>query len=332
MKYRHRFLALITLATVGLVLAVALTSATAGSSKSAAEPKVAVILAVGLKDTGYGRSALAGITKLKNDFGIEVATSDLVKPADFATSLSSYASRGYNVVIADGVEFQDAAKQVAPQFPNTHFIVINGYLAAAPNLTAYDFEWEQAGFLGGLVAGAATKSNKLGNVGGIKIPPIQRLFFGFAQGAKRINPKSRTTVSWVGSFTDPGKAKAVTLAQISRGIDVIWAIADSANTGVYAAVKQKKIKAIGYGSDESSLAPRNIISTTVVDYGKTIYQAVALARQDKLQPIVYVQGFKQGVLGLAPFRGLLTRAQAARVNALATQAKAGKIAIKKMGQ
>lgn len=332
MKYRHRHLALLALVTAGLVLAVALSNAMAGRTKSAAGLKVAVVLAVGLKDTGYGRSALAGITKIEKDFKIDVATSDLIKPADFATSLSDYASRGFNVVIADGVEFQDAAKQVAPKFPKTKFVVVNGFLAAKPNLTAYNFRWEQAGFLGGIVAGVVTKSNKLGNIGGIKIPPIEALFFGFAEGVKKVNPGATTTVSYVGSFTDPAKAKTVALAQISTGIDVIWAIADSANTGVYQAVKQKGIRAIGYGSDESSLAPKNIVSTTLVDYGKVIYDSVARAKAGTLQPIVYVEGFKEGVFGLAPFGGLLTSAQGAKVRALAKQAQAGKIPIKTMGR
>lgn len=331
MKYRHRQLVPVALVTAGLVLAVTLSNATAGGSKSGAGLKVAVVLSVGLKDTGYGRSALSGITKIKKDFGIDVATSDLVKPADFATSMSDYASRGFNVVIADGVEFQDAAKQVAAKFPKTKFVVVNGFLAAKPNLTAYNFRWEQAGFLGGLVAGVATKSNKLGNIGGVKIPPIQQLFFGFAQGVKKVNPAAVTTVSYAGSFTDPAKAKTVALAQISQGIDVIWAIADTANTGIYQAVKQKRIKAVGYGTDESSFAPKNIISTTLVDYGKVIYQAVARARAGTLQPTVYLEGFKEGVFGLAPFHGLLTSAQAAKVNALAKQAEAGKIPIKAMG-
>jgi basic membrane protein A and related proteins len=330
-KYRHRHVALLALVTAGLVLSVALSSATAARSTSTAGLKVAVVLSVGLRDTGYGRSALAGITKIKKDFGIDVATSDLVAPANFATSMSDYASRGFNVVIADGVEFQDAAKQVAAKFPNTKFVVVNGSLAAKPNLTAYNFRWEQAGFLGGIVAGVATKSNKLGNIGGIKIPPIQQLFFGFAQGVKKVNATATTTVSYAGSFTDPAKAKTVALAQISQGIDLIWAVTDTANTGIYQAVKQKRIRAIGYGTDESSFAPKNIITTTLVGYGKVIYQAVAAAKAGTLQPIVYLEGFKQGVFGLAPFRGLLTSAQAAKVNALAKQAEAGKIPIKTMG-
>jgi basic membrane protein A len=322
-------------ATAGLISTVALVGPSLGAAKHVAateSPKVAVVLSVGLRDTGYGRSALAGINRIKSQLGLQVDAVDLVKPADFANSLSDFAQRGYGIVIADGVEFQEAAAEVAPKFPNTKFIVVNGFQAAEPNLTAEDFAWEQAGYLGGLAAGLSTKTNKIGNIGGAKIPPIERLFYGFAQGVKRVNPKAKVTISWVGSFTDPAKAKTTAQAQASRGIDVIWAIADTGNTGIFQAAKEKKIKVIGYGTDEHSLAPKNILTTTLVDYGKVIFNAVNLARSGALTPTVYVNGFKQGVLGLAPFRGSVPPAAVAKINRLAKQAEAGKVTIKKMGQ
>lgn len=333
MKVRFLRLAAVTSAVAGLVLGGTLAGAAAQSKPAAAGSlKVAVLLSTGLKDTGYGRAAYSGILKVQKDFGIKAATADLIKPADFANAMTSYASRGYDLVILDGVEFQDAAKQVSAKFPKTWFVVVNGFLAGKPNLAAVDFEWEQAGFLAGIVAGLATKSNKVGNIGGIKIPPIEGLFFGFKQGLAVVNPKAAVTVSYVGSFTDPGKAKTVADAQISQGVDVIWAIADTANTGIFQAVQEKGIKAIGYGTDESSFAPKNIVSTTLVGYGTVIYGIVKLARAGKLQPTVYVEGFKQGVLGLAPFHGLLSAKDAAKATSLAKQAKAGKLKIEKMGQ
>jgi len=318
--------ALAVLATVALALGVALGGAGAANSK----PKVAVILSVGLKDTGYGLSALSGITKIQKQLGLEVASTDHVKPADFATALAGYASRGYGLVIADGVEFQDAAKEVATQFPDVQFLVINGFLGIPPNLSAMDFRWEQAGYLGGLAAGLATKTNVVGNIGGIKIPPIERLFYGFQQGLKAVNPKAKLVTSWVGSFTDPGKAKTVAEAQISKKVDVIWAIADSGNTGIFQAVTGKKVLAIGYGSDEYKLAPKHMVTTTLVDYGKTIFEGAKLAMEGKLEPKAYVNGFEEGVFGLAPTRGLMPKAMVAKLNPLVAKAKSGAVKIKPM--
>jgi basic membrane protein A len=321
--------AVVAVAVTVAALAARSQAARSPNAARAETPKVAVILSVGLKDTGYGRSALGGINRVKAQLGNQVDTADLVKPADFASAMSDFASRGYPLVILDGVEFQDAAKQVAPQFPKTTFVVVNGFLAAEPNLAAVNFEWEQAGFLGGIVAGLATKSNKLGNIGGVKIPPIQGLFYGFAQGAKQTNKKAKVTVSWVGTFTDPGKAKQVALAQISRGVDVIWAIADTGNTGIFQAVTEKNKKVIGYGVDESNLAPKNTLTTTIVKYGTVIFNVVKEFNEGQFKPTVEVVGFKDKVFDLAPIRGL-TKAQVATALRLAKQAKAGKVPIKKL--
>jgi basic membrane protein A len=295
---------------------------------AAAKPKIAVLLSTGLKDTGYGRAAYSGILQLQKQFGIKIDTTDLIKPADFATAGETYASRGYDIVVYDGVEFQDAAKQVAAKFPKTNFIVVNGFLGIPPNLSAGTFVWQQIGFLAGLAAGLATKSNIVGGVGGVQIPPIVSLYDGYTQGVKYVNPRAKVIISWSGTFTDPAKAKTTAEAQISRGVDVIYAISDSANTGIYQAVKEKNIKAIGYGTDENSFAPKNVITTTLVGYGKVVHDLVTLAIKHQIKPQVYVFSFKTKTAGLAPFRGLVPPAVSAKILRLAKQAEAGKIPIK----
>jgi basic membrane lipoprotein Med (substrate-binding protein (PBP1-ABC) superfamily) len=294
-----------------------------------AKPKVAVLLSVGLKDTGYGRSAFAGIEQIREELGNQVDHADLIKPADFATAMSDYAQRGYEIVIANGVEFQDAANRVAKQFPETRFVVVNGFQGAEPNLSAFDFEWEQAGYLAGIAAGLTTKSNKLGNIGGVEIPPIQRLFFGFQQGAKAVNPDAEVTETWVGSFTDTGKAGQVAEAQISQGIDTIWAIADTANPGIFEAADKQGAKVIGYGVDESDLAPDATLTTALVDYGKVIFTAVKLANDDQLEPKVYVQSYQDDVFGLAPLNDV-DEETTSEIEKLAQEAQEGGVEIEKM--
>jgi basic membrane protein A and related proteins len=322
-----------------LVLALAIGAMTAcgddddGNGSGAAGggdgPRVAVLLSVGLDDTGYGRAAQQGIDQIEQELGSEVTAVDLIKPAEFASTMSDFARRGYDLVIANGVEFQDAAVRVAQQNRDTHFVVVNGFQAAPPNLSAFDFEWEQAGFLGGIAAGNATESNRLGNIGGVEIPPIQRLFHGFEQGAKEVKPDARVTTSYVGSFTDTGKAGNVAEAQMSRGIDVIWAIADTANPGIFDAAAQGDALVIGYGVDESDLAPDATLTTTIVDYGKVIFTAAQLFDQDNLEPRVYVQGFDQDVFDLAPIMNV-DDAVAEQITETAERVKNGEFQIEKM--
>jgi basic membrane lipoprotein Med (substrate-binding protein (PBP1-ABC) superfamily) len=173
-----------------------------------------------------------------------------------------------------------------------------------------------------------TKSNHVGTMSSIKIPPIEGLYYGFQQGVKQVNPKATTVNSYMGTnVPDTGLSANLTSAQASRGIDVVFTVATGADPGVFRAAGEKNIKVIGYGTDETNLGPQAILSSSLVDYTGTMVTMAKLFSQGQLQPKVYTYGFKDHAFSLAPIANA-PKSMASKIQQLAQQAEAGKFQIK----
>src|SRR4026208_1921431 len=112
-------------------------------------------------------------------------------PAEQDEALRTYAAQGYDLVFAHGFEFQGPAERASAQYPKTVFIVTSGARARG-RVAPLILRLEEASYLAGMVAGGLTRSNILGFVGGIELPPIKAAYEGWVNGAKAVNPKVRS--------------------------------------------------------------------------------------------------------------------------------------------
>jgi basic membrane protein A and related proteins len=291
--------------------------------------KVAIIL-TRPQSSAFGVPATKAAVQIKA-MGNDVTVQGGVSEANVATTLQGYAARGYALVLVDGAEMQQQAQQVAATQPKTEFVVINGNAAKAPNLASATYSWEQSGFLAGITAGLVTKTNKVSTMSSIKIPPIEGLYYGFQQGVKAVNPKASTVNSYMATnVPDTGLAANLTAAQASRGNDVVFTVATAADPGVFRAAQQKGIHVIGYGTDETNLGPKQILTSTLVDYEGTMVHMTQLFDSGQLKPQVYTYGFKDKAFSLAPLTNM-PAAVAAKIKTDAAKALAGGYPIKVLG-
>ncbi|MGQ0803498.1 MAG: BMP family protein [Actinomycetota bacterium] len=324
---RFRVLAMTVAATLVLgVFANGSSVASTGSGEKE-DAKIAVLLPGSLTDSGYGLAAKNGVRDIKKRFGVDVTVSEKVQPADFVDTMRDYADRDFDLILATGVQFQDAAAQVGAEFPDTSFVIIDGFQSAPPNVAVVDYRYEQAGFLGGLAAAVVTKSGKVAAVGGDQIPPIERLLFGFEQGVEAADPDVEVATSYVGDLFDPVKTKQVSDALAADGADVLWVVTVGGTPGAIQSIRENEILGIGYGDDSYELAPNYIVTTTLVDTRKTIVDMTKRFLDGKLKGKTYKSGFKQKVFGLADFRDLATPEQEERIRQLEKDAKSGNLPI-----
>jgi basic membrane protein A len=300
------------------------------SAPAEAKAKVAVVMTRPV-DSAFGKPAVDAAAEIKSKFGNETTVQGGVTQANVSKTLEGYASRDYGLVIVHGAEMQQQAQQVAAQFPKVRFVVVNGNASAAPNLSSATYQWEESGFLAGVAAGLTTKSDKVGTMSSIKIPPIQGLYYGFQQGVKQVNPKASTVNSYMGTnVPDTGLSANLTSAQASRGIDVVFTVATGADPGVFRAAGQKGIKVVGYGTDETNLGPETILTSSMVDYKGTMIKMGELFNAGQLEPQVYTYGFKDNAFSLAPIVNV-PKETADKITAVAEEAKTGKFDIKPLG-
>ncbi len=227
--------------------------------------RVALLTPGPISDQSWNASAYAGLMRIRDSLGATVSHIQTKTPAEFEENFRQYGAQGYRIVFGHGFEFQDAAARVAPEFPKTIYITTSGN-SSGPNLAGIRFAFEEPSYMAGILAGAMTRTNIIGAIGGTELPPVKDSFDAFTAGARSINPKVQVLVSFIGSWEDASAGKEQALAQISRNADILFQNADAAGLGVFQAARETgKALVFGSNSNQNAVAPDVIIGSVVVD-------------------------------------------------------------------
>ena len=241
-------------------------SATASAAPSGAASGVKVGLAYdvgGKGDGSFNDAAYAGLQRAESELGVEVKEVEAGADETDASReerLRLLATEGYNPVIAVGFMYSAAVGTVAAEFPDTTFAIVDSVVEGA-NVGSLIFAAEQGSYLTGVIAATASKSGKIGFIGGMEIPLIKAFEAGYIQGAKSVNPDIVVESKYMGPAGDntawnvPDKAKAATAAMIDKGVDIAYAAAGGSGLGMFQAIQaaggpEKGLWAIGVDSDQ----------------------------------------------------------------------------------
>ena len=259
----------------------------------AAKFKVALLTPGSISDAGWNALAYEGLKRVEKELGAEISHVESRAPSQWEEHFRFYASKGYNLVFGHGFEYQEAAKSVAPDFPDTVFITTSGN-TVLDNVASIVFELEEVTYLLGVIAGTMTQTGKIGLIGGMNIPPINSTFHALEEGAKSVNPDIKVAQSYVGDWENIGKAKELTLSQITEGADFIFHNADAAGRGAFHAVEEsrkagKDVYAFGSNLNQNDIAPDAILASAVIDTKAFVY-AADLVQTGKFEPQVMWMG------------------------------------------
>jgi uncharacterized protein YjbI with pentapeptide repeats/basic membrane lipoprotein Med (substrate-binding protein (PBP1-ABC) superfamily) len=161
--------------------------------------------------------------------------------------MREYAERGADLIFCHSLAFEDAIKEVAPEYPNTTFMLGGGTKKLAPNAGTYYGRIYEAQYLAGIVAGNMTKTDKIAFPAALPDPEVIIGIDAFAKGVASTNPDARVYVEWIGNWYDPEKEKSVAASLINEGCDVITYWSDSDATGEVA--EETGTYFISFGSD-----------------------------------------------------------------------------------
>ena len=238
-------------------------------AKGHAQFKVALLLPASITDGGWNAFAYDGLKAIEKELDAKISHVESRTPTDQEAHFRDYAMDGYQLIFGHGFGYQDPAKQVAPDFPETVFITSTGN-TVTDNISPIVFAIEEPVYLLGVIAGAMTQTNKIGIVGGQNIPAINSMFTAFEEGAKRVNPNVVVRRAYVGNWSDIGKGKELALAHINEGTDFLFPVADVAGLGVFQAVEAaqvsdgKTVYTFGVYRDQSTLSPTTIVASAIV--------------------------------------------------------------------
>ena len=270
--------------------------------------KVALVLPGSVTDGTFNSSAAEGMKKAQAKYpDLQVSVRENTPAAQAQEALSAYARDGYDIIIAHGFQFADAAKRIHKRFPKSWFIVNTAKVAEAPNLASFDNRWGDAGYVAGAVAALVSRSGVIADVPAIPVPTIQEYDEGFQRGAKHVKPDIKVMSAYVGSFSDIAKAKEITSSMIDAGADVVTGIGNENVVGTLQAAKEKGVLMIGTAFDAAALAPDTIVTTALINFDVNIDLAISKVMEKTIEPKNYLLGLNENGIGLAPLRQFESR-------------------------
>jgi basic membrane protein A len=260
--------------------------------------KVALLTPGPVSDQAWNAAAYRGLLRIQDSLGARISNVETKTPAEFDENFRQYGAQGYNLIFANGFEYQDAVQRVALDYPQTIFVTTSGD-RTGQNWAGIDFRFEDGAYLAGMIAGNVTRSNVIGSIGGTELPPVKRGFQAYAAGARAVNPRIRVLISYVGNWDDASAAKEQALAQITQGADVIFQNADAAGLGIFQAAKDSRgVWVIGANADQNSIAPAVTLGSVVIDLPHALLSIAREVREGLFVPRVVKLGATQQVVKL----------------------------------
>ncbi|MFH8252573.1 BMP family protein [Microbacterium sp. B2969] len=275
---------LIAAATVLALSMSACSGQNAGSGGAGAARSVANVVPGALGDQSFYDDAASGIAQLETD-GYKTTTlqGDANNPAQWKANLQSVSTGDHDVVVIGSSTASDTIAEVAPKFPDQHYIFYDGVIDA-PNVASLTYKQNEGSFLAGVLAALATTnttdfalsegSKKVGLVGGMDIPVINDFAAGFRAGVEAVDPSIDVLVSYVGSFSDSAKGYDQAKAMFDQGTDVVYQVAGGAGVGVLQAAADADKYAIGVDSNQNALQKGHILASMLKHVGNSIVQTV----------------------------------------------------------
>ena len=257
----------------------------------------------GVNDQSFNQSAWEGLQRAEKDFAIKVAYKESKQDADYGPNMETLTDAGYDLIWGIGFLMGDAIKETAEINPDQKYAIIDfAYGDQTPkNVACVVFQEEEPSFLVGYVAGKMTQTNKVGFVGGIKFPLIEKFEYGYMAGVKLANPKCRVLRQYAESFTDAAKGKAIANNMYQQGADIVFHASGGVGDGVIEAAKEKDKWAIGVDKDQNFLAPDHVLTSAMKRVDNAIYDVVKQLKNGQFkggQAVVY--NLKNEGVGIAP--------------------------------
>jgi basic membrane protein A len=266
----------------------------------AQEPIVVTMVTdtLGLGDQNFNDLAKRGLDRAVAELGVQGEVIESRDAASYIPNLTQAAEQS-DLAVAVGFLLTEAITEVANQYPDKNFLIIDS-LSEAPNVQGVLFREHEGAFLSGVLAGLMTETNKLGVVGGVKIPPVVRYAVGFEAGAKSVNPDVEVVVAYADTFSDPALGKELTLAQYNQDVDIAFPVAGATGIGSFDAAKElgEGRWVIAADTDQSHLGAEHQLGVSEKGVDTALFLAAQQVVEGSFEPGEQSLGLAEGGVGL----------------------------------
>ncbi len=307
MKYKLPLALIAVLAVISLSLTGCGDTA---ASQDKSKIRVGIVFDIGGKDDrSFNAAAWQGVQRAAKDLPIVLRDIEPGTPNAIEPAMRAFAERNFDLIIGVGFAQGPIMEQVAKDYPNIQFAIIDG-ISKLPNVASLIFKEHEGSYLVGILAAKASRSGTIGFLGGMDIGLIHRFAKGYEEGARSVNPNIRVIENYVGvtdgAWNNPGKGKELSLAQIGKGADVIFTAAGNSGLGAFDAVEQQGLQngrathfVIGVDSNQNMVKPGFVLTSMVKRVDNAVYDIVNDVVNRRFSPGLHVFGLDKDGVGYA---------------------------------
>jgi basic membrane protein A len=274
-----------------------------GRSDDRSKIHVGIVFDAGGKDDrSFNAAAWQGVQRAAKELPVVVRDAEPGDPNSVEPALRAFAERGYDIIIGVGFSQTPIIEQVAKDYPKLDFAIVDG-VSQLPNVASLIFKEHEGSYLVGMIAARTSKTGVLGFVGGMDIPLIHKFETGYEEGARAVNPNVKVIQNYVGvtdaAWNNPGKGKELSVAQIGKGADVLFAAAGNSGLGAFDAAEQYGKYVIGVDSNQNWVKPGFVLTSMVKRVDNAVFQIVRDRVNGRFKGGIHVYGLDNEGIGYA---------------------------------
>lgn len=272
----------------------------------------------GRGDKSFNDAAIAGLDKLAKEYTVTPDILEAKKIEDYTPFLTTLSGQD-DLVFGVGFAMQQAIDDVSKANTGKKFAIIDA-VVANPNVVSITFKEHEGSFLMGVIAGKTTKTNKVGFIGGVDMPLIQKFEAGYIAGVMSVNPEAAKGligegsaphgiyVKYTGAFDNSGAGQESAKSLYNAGCDVVFHAAGACGIGLIKEASDerkagKDVWAIGVDSDQAVIMPDNasaILSSMVKRVDNATYDVSKSVIDNTFQGGKTLEfGLKENGVGMA---------------------------------
>lgn len=306
----------------------------APAPKKASQLKIVLVLPGPINDQSWNATNYAGLVQCNKELGTKMEYVESVQAADYESTFRNYAERGYDLIMAAGTQFDDAANKVAKSYPKTTFCVVNGMVSSGPNVAPIFPKEYEASFIAALIAGDVSAKGQFATIGGFPNKAMEALLDVYeataVKGAKDRGLKEAKAVrAYANSWDDVALGKQMAASMIDKGADTLFVYANQVGLGSIQAAKEKGVKFIGFSGNQNAVAPGTVVASVVFDFSTFYTWAVKKYIDGSLDGKVHEGGIAEGIFAPVYTDAIGQKTKDAVAKGMA-DVKAGKIDLKAM--
>jgi basic membrane protein A len=267
---------------------------------------VGMVTSGSLGDNGIFDLSLAGLERAKTELGIDFKVLEGKEDPSLYFNLLETAAQSYKLVIVNpGYQFSEPLKEIAPKYPGTTFIYMDGVSdIVGANISSMATSDHEGSYLAGILAAGMTTltdvkginaDKEVGLVGAIDAPVINNFIAGFKNGVASVDPGIKVNVLYAGAFDNPAKGKELATSLYSQKSDIVYNVASQTGQGILLAAKETGHYAIGVDTDQCAIQPGSILASMLKRFDNTTFLMVeAMSKGELKGGQAYSYGLKEG--------------------------------------